>query len=69
MPAVLPTKKEVPKIVYKEETDPDLMRTFVRIPYERAPEDPSWMTKKKAGKKLDPMEAEEYFNVRYEQEF
>jgi hypothetical protein len=45
------------------------MRTFVRIPYERAPEDPSWMTKKKAGKKLDPMEAEEYFNVRYEQEF
>jgi hypothetical protein len=55
--AVLPTKLEVSK-AKKIETDPALMLTFLRIPFERALEAPSWMYKKKAGRKLDPMEAE-----------
>jgi hypothetical protein len=65
-PSILPTKKETPKPSKKVETDPALMQTILRIPFERAPEAPSWMSKKKAGKKLDPMEAEAYFTDRYE---
>ena len=38
----------------------------MRIAIERAPEAPSWMSKKKAGRKLNPMEAEEYFKDKYE---
>ena len=38
----------------------------MRIPFQRAPEAPSWMSKKKAGRKLDPIEAEEYFKYKYE---
>ena len=34
------------------------MRTIVLIPTEPAPPDPLWLTKKHAGKKLDPIEAE-----------
>lgn len=41
------------------------MKTYLKIPFERAPEDPSWLTKKKAGRKLDPLEAEEYFKFKY----
>lgn len=41
----------------------------MRIAYERAPEAPTWMSKKKAGRKLNPMEAEEYFKYKFDQEF
>jgi hypothetical protein len=44
------------------------MKTFLRIPFERAPESPSWMIKKKAGRKLDPVEAECYYKWKYEKE-
>jgi len=37
------------------------MKTIVLIPFEPAPEDPIWLRKKHAGKKLDPLEAEEYY--------
>ena len=43
------------------ETDPNLMRTILRIPYAKAIDeanDPSWMSKKKAGRKLNPIEAD-----------
>lgn len=46
------------------ETDPNLMRTILRIPYAKAIDenvDPSWMSKKKAGRKLNPIEADQYF--------
>ena len=42
------------------------MKTFLKIPYERAKEDPLWLTKKHAGHKLDPIELEEYFKYKYE---
>ena len=42
------------------------MKTVMKIAFERAPEAPSWMSKKKAGRKLNPMEAEEYFKDKYE---
>jgi hypothetical protein len=58
-------KKKTTKI----ETEPDLMKTYLRIPFERAIEDPSWMSKKKAGRKLSPIEAEEFFQAKYEKEF
>lgn len=41
----------------------------MRIPFSRAPEDPTWMSKKKAGRKLDPVEAEEYFLDKYLKEY
>jgi hypothetical protein len=44
------------------------MKTFMRIATERAPEDPTWMVKKKAGKKLNPIEADEYFAYKFEQD-
>jgi hypothetical protein len=36
------------------------MKTYLKIPYERAPEDPVWLTKAHAGRKLDPIEVEEF---------
>jgi hypothetical protein len=45
------------------------MKTYMRIANERAPEAPSWMSKKKAGRKLNPMEAEEYFKDKFEKEY
>lgn len=51
----------------KEESDPMNMKTFMRIPYQRAPEDPSWLLKKKAGRKLDPIEVEEYYRYQFDQ--
>jgi hypothetical protein len=45
------------------------MKTIWRIPYQRAPVDPSWLLKKKAGRKLDPIEVEEYFRYKFEQSY
>ena len=42
------------------------MKTVLRIATQRAPEDPTWMVKKKAGKKLNPLEADEYFAYKFE---
>lgn len=39
----------------------DEMKTIVLIPTEPAPEDPQWLLKKHANKKLDPIEIEEYY--------
>lgn len=61
METIKPKEEEVSKKPLGKETDPSKMMTFLRIPFERAPEDPSWLTKKKAGRKLDPIEAEEYY--------
>lgn len=41
----------------------------MRIPYQRAPEDPSWLLKAKAGRKLDALEAEEYFHYKFDRDF
>lgn len=41
----------------------------MRIPFERAPEAPTWMSKKKAGRRLDPVEAEEYYLDKYQKEY
>jgi hypothetical protein len=41
----------------KKAKDPSEMKTFMRIPYSRAPEDPSWMSKVRAGRKMNPIEA------------
>jgi hypothetical protein len=37
------------------------MKTIWRIPYERAPVDPSWLVKAHAGRKLDNLESEEWY--------
>jgi hypothetical protein len=44
------------------------MYTVLRIPFKRAEEAPSWLSKKKAGRKLDPIEAEEYYHYQFEKE-
>eukprot|EP00347_Sterkiella_histriomuscorum_P004744 403359274 len=42
------------------------MRTLVNIPYEAAPQDPVWMTKRQAGKKLNSQEMRQYMEYQYE---
>eukprot|EP00347_Sterkiella_histriomuscorum_P004491 403360262 len=44
------------------------MRTLVLIPYEPAPQDPDWLVKKHANKKLDPLETEQYYKFIQDQE-
>jgi hypothetical protein len=34
------------------------MKTYLKIPYELAPNDPDWLLKAHSRKKLDPLEAE-----------
>ena len=36
-------------------------KTYLRIPFKRAPEDPEWMLKVKSGRKLNPIEVEQYY--------
>ena len=48
---------------------PEEMFTVMKIPTQRAPEDPSWVVKKKSGRRLDPVEYEEYFKNKYDEEF
>jgi|TARA_B110000305_G_C18907244_1_gene389069 hypothetical protein len=63
-------KKELKKNKgVKIEIEPSKMRTIMRIPFERAPEAPNWMSKKKAGRRLDPVEAEEYYLDKYQKEY
>jgi hypothetical protein len=40
----------------------------VLIPFERAPADPKWLLKKHARRKLNPLEAEDYFKHEFEEE-
>ena len=40
----------------------------MKIPFSKAPEDPSWMTKKKAGRKLNPIEANQWLKTKFEDE-
>lgn len=44
------------------------MMTILRIPFARAPEDPTWMSKVRAGKKLNPIEANMYYKSIFEEE-
>ena len=44
----------------------DSMFTEVLIPVEPAPEDPLWIIKKKSGKKLNGVEANEYMKWKHE---
>ena len=44
------------------------MKTIVLIPFEPAPEDPPWLLKKHANKKLNPIEAEEYYKYMQDKE-
>ena len=45
----------------KKANDPASMRAVVRIAGKRAPEDPSWLTKAHAGRKMDAIEVEEWY--------
>ena len=42
------------------------MKTELRIPTELPPDDPDWILKKKAGKKLDSQQLEEYLKWQHE---
>ena len=42
------------------------MKTFLRIPFAPAPEDPAWMYKAKSGRKMNPWEVEEYLKWKHE---
>lgn len=44
------------------------MKTIVKIPFERAPEDPSWIIKRKSGKVLTSDESQEYYKFEFEKE-
>ena len=44
-------------------------KTIVRIPIEPAPADPSWVIKKHARRKFNPLEAEEYYRNEFEEEY
>ena len=41
------------------------MKTFMDIPFQKPPKDPTWMRKLKTGKKLDPIENEEAHMFKY----
>ena len=45
------------------------MKTLVNIPYERAPEDPKWMYKRMAGKKLTAEETNEYYEYEFDKNY
>jgi hypothetical protein len=44
-------------------------KTIVLIPIEPAPADPSWIIKKHARRKFNPLEAEEYYKYEFEEEY
>lgn len=44
------------------------MKTEVKIPIVPAKSDPTWLLKKHAGKKLDPIETEEYYSHQFQKE-
>lgn len=45
------------------------MKTYLKIPFERAPEDPVWLSKAHAGRKLDPIEVEEFMEHKYQTDY
>lgn len=45
------------------------MKTFLNIPFKAAPQDPSWFLKAKSGRKMNPIEAEEYLQWKHENEY
>ena len=49
-----------------KEMDPDEMKTIWLIPYKRAPADPEFLMKSKSGRKMDPIEIEEYYHYLFE---
>ena len=76
MHAFNPAKNESEKIQESEipienkiKQKAEEMKTNLLIPFEPAPEDPVWLVKAQAGKRLDPIEAEEYFLYKFELEF
>lgn len=38
----------------------------MKIPFMKAEPDPSWVVKKKLGKKLNPIEVDQYYQHKYE---
>ena len=50
-----------------EVVDYSKMKTLVLIPTEPAPEDPSWMMKRHAGRKLSAEESQQYYEHIYNQ--
>jgi len=45
------------------------MKTIWKIPYKRAPVDPEWLMKFHSGRKMDPIEIEEYYRHKYEENY
>ena len=56
-------EKQKPK---KKILEPQDMKTYLKIPYQRAPEDPSWLQKAHSGRKMDPIELEEYLLYKFD---
>lgn len=44
------------------------MKSYVKIPFEPAPRDPSWLLKKYSKRKMNPLESEEYFKHLFEED-
>lgn len=51
-----------------EEENMELMKTIVLIPTHPAPVDPTWLTKRHAGRKLNALEAQEYYKDVFDRE-
>ena len=49
--------------------DPKNWKTVLKIPFERAPEAPAWMYKARTGKRMDPIEVEEFYHYKYNKDF
>jgi len=45
------------------------MKTIWKIPFKRAIPDPEWLMKAHSGRKMDPLEVEEFYRHKYEQSF
>jgi len=45
------------------------MKTYVKIPIEPAPKDPSWIVKKHSHKKMNPIESEEYYKHLFDEDY
>lgn len=48
------------------ELKPDEMKTIWKIPFKRAIPDPEWLMKAHSGRKMDPIEIEEFYRHKYE---
>ena len=45
------------------------MKTILLIPTHPAPEDPEWIQKGHSGRKMDSIEAEQWFKYKYDQDW